>query len=111
MANEKITNIVEEIKTLAYGDHLVIGQIKTCIEHPDSDHLHVLNVDIGNEVLQIVCGASNVRVGLITALATIGAKVGEIEISKADSKVKVYVVPTNEELMIAKDTYEIVKGL
>ena len=45
---------VEEIKTLASGDHLVIGQIKTCEEHPDSDHLHVLNVDVGNEVLQIV---------------------------------------------------------
>ena len=31
---------VEDIKKLAYGDHLVIGQIKTCEEHPDSDHLH-----------------------------------------------------------------------
>ena len=64
---------VEDIKTLASGDNLVIGQIKTCEEHPDSDHLHVLNVDIGNEVLQIVCGAPNVRVGLKVIVALVGA--------------------------------------
>ncbi|MBR3891367.1 MAG: phenylalanine--tRNA ligase subunit beta [Bacilli bacterium] len=69
---------VEEIKTLASGDHLVIGQIKTCEEHPDSDHLHVLNVDVGNEVLQIVCGAPNVRVGLKVIVALPGANLPAI---------------------------------
>lgn len=69
---------VEEIKTLAYGDHLVIGQIKTCIEHPDSDHLHVLTVDVGTEVLQIVCGAPNVRVGLKVIVALPGANLPAI---------------------------------
>mgnify|MGYP002511099958 CR=1 FL=1 len=72
---------VEDIKKLAYGDHLVIGQIKTCEEHPDSDHLHVLNVDVGNEVLQIVCGAPNVRVGLKVIVALPGAILpGDFEI-------------------------------
>ena len=60
---------VEDIKKLAYGDHLVIGQIKTCEEHPDSDHLHVLNVDVGSEVLQIVCGAANVAQDKLVVVA------------------------------------------
>ena len=38
---------VEEIRTLASGTNLVIGEIKTCEKHPDSDHLHILNVDLG----------------------------------------------------------------
>ena len=71
---------VEDIKKLAYGDHLVIGQIKTCEEHPDSDHLHVLNVDVGNEVLQIVCGAPNVRVGLKVIVALPGANLTAIDV-------------------------------
>ena len=42
-------------------DNLVIGYVKECIEHPDSDHLHVCQVDVGTKVIQIVCGAPNVR--------------------------------------------------
>ena len=43
-------------------DNLVIGQVVKCEEHPDSDHLHVCMVDVGeNEFYQIVCGAPNVR--------------------------------------------------
>ena len=70
---------VEDIKTLAYGDHLVIGQIVKCEDHPDSDHLHVLNVNIGNEILQIVCGAPNVRVGLKVIVALPGANLPAIK--------------------------------
>ena len=39
---------VEEIRKLASGTNLVIGEIKTCVAHPDSDHLHILNVDLGH---------------------------------------------------------------
>ena len=60
---------VEDIKTLAYGDHLVIGQIVKCEDHPDSDHLHVCKVDVGSEVLQIVCGAHNVCEGILVVCA------------------------------------------
>ena len=39
-------------------DHLVIGKVISCVDHPDSDHLHLCQVDVGNEELQqIVCGA------------------------------------------------------
>ena len=51
---------VEEYSYLARGTNLVIGQIIDCKNHPDSDHLHVLKVDLGMKygVEQIVCGAS-----------------------------------------------------
>ena len=55
-------------------DHLVIGLVKECIDHPDSDHLHVCQVDIGDKVTQIVCGAPNVRKGLKVIVALVGAE-------------------------------------
>ncbi len=67
---------VEGITRLASGDHLVIGHIISCKAHPDSDHLHVLEVDEGKErgVHQIVCGAPNAREGLKVIVARSGAK-------------------------------------
>jgi phenylalanyl-tRNA synthetase beta chain len=53
---------------------VVIGEIKECVQHPDADKLKVTKVDIGTgELLQIVCGAPNCRVGLKSPIATIGA--------------------------------------
>ena len=55
-------------------DNLVIGKVKSCIDHPDSDHLHLCQVDVGKEELQqIVCGAPNVREGLKVIVALPGA--------------------------------------
>ena len=53
--------------------NLVIGQIKEVTMHPDSDHLHICMVDLGKETKQIVCGASNVKVGLKVIVALPGA--------------------------------------
>src|SRR5574344_844988 len=62
-------------------NNLVIGEVIDCINHPDSDHLHVCKVNIGTEVMQIVCGAPNVRVGLKVIVAKIGAVLpGDFEI-------------------------------
>ena len=55
-------------------DNLVIGKVVSCIDHPDSDHLHLCQVDIGKEELQqIVCGAPNVKEGLKVIVALPGA--------------------------------------
>ena len=62
---------VEEVTSLASGTGLVIGHILECEAHPDSDHLHVLKVDLGDGVKQIVCGAPNARKGLKVIVATI----------------------------------------
>ncbi len=75
---------VEEITKLASGTNLVIGQIIECEEHPNSDHLHVLKVDLGPKYgfEQIVCGAPNARKGLKVIVARVGAILPEIEIKK-----------------------------
>ncbi len=54
-------------------DNLVIGEVIECIDHPDSNHLHVCQVDIGSKITQIVCGASNVRKGIKVIVALPGA--------------------------------------
>ena len=53
--------------------NLVIGEVVECEMHPDSDHLHVCKVNVGNEVLNIVCGAPNVRKGIKVIVALAGA--------------------------------------
>lgn len=61
---------------------VVAAEIKSVENHPDSKKLHLLKVDIGeNDLVDVVCGAPNVRVGMKTAFAKIGAKIGEIEIA------------------------------
>ena len=60
---------------------LTIGKVLECVDHPDSDHLHACKVDVGNEVLSIVCGAPNVRKDIKVIVALAGAKLpGGIEI-------------------------------
>ena len=59
---------------LINATNLVIGEVLECEDHPDSDHLHVCKVDIGKEVLDIVCGAPNVRKGLKVILAKVRCK-------------------------------------
>lgn len=54
---------------------VVVGEIISCEDHPDSDHLHVLKVDAGDEVFDVVCGAPNARVGVKTAFAKVGGEV------------------------------------
>ena len=75
---------VEEISRLASGTNLVIGYVKTCELHPNSDHLHVLKVDLGPKygVNQIVCGAPNARAGLKVIVAREGAQLPEKEIKR-----------------------------
>ena len=75
---------VEEVSTKASGTNLVIGEILECEKHPDSDHLHVLQVNLGEKygVTQIVCGAPNARKGLKVIVARVGAVLPKIEIKK-----------------------------
>ena len=57
----KAGNEYDSCGKLINATKLTIGKIVECEMHPDSDHLHVCKVDIGSEVLQIVCGAPNAR--------------------------------------------------
>ena len=83
---EAMTNVGSEYDSaekLINATNLVIGEIVECEEHPDSDHLHVCKVNVGNEVLQIVCGAPNARVGIKVIVALVGAELpGDFKIKK-----------------------------
>ena len=61
---------------------MVIGQITECEPHPDSDHLHLCKVNIGTEILNIVCGAPNARTGIKVIVALDGAELPEKTIKK-----------------------------
>lgn len=68
------TGSVEEVESIRGGLRgIVIGKVLTCIDHPDSDHLHITTVDLGLEApVQIVCGAPNVAAGQTVVVATVG---------------------------------------
>lgn len=73
---------VEKVIT-KHIDHLVIGEIVECVSHPDSDHLHICQVDIGSTKTQIVCGAPNVKEGIKVIVALPGCILpGDFEIKK-----------------------------
>lgn len=78
----RVGNEYDNCGKLIEANNLVIGEIIECVNHPDSDHLHVCKVNIGNEVLQIVCGAPNARVGIKVIVALVGAVLPEITIKK-----------------------------
>ena len=67
---------VEEVQPVKGGlQGLVIGEVLTCVPHPNSDHMHVCMVNLGEgEPVQIVCGAANVAAGQKVVVATLGCK-------------------------------------
>ena len=82
---EDMTNVGNEYdsaKPLLEVEGLKIGKILECKMHPDSDHLHLCKVDIGSEVLNIVCGAPNAREGIKVIVAVVGAKLPGLTIKK-----------------------------
>jgi phenylalanyl-tRNA synthetase beta chain len=92
---------VEEVTPLGEGmDGIVVARIVECAPHPEADRLQVCTVDAGaGEPLQIVCGAPNARAGLVAPLATVGARVGTLDIRPA----KLRGVDSNGMLCSAKE--------
>lgn len=78
----RVGNEYDSASNLINATKLVIGQITECEPHPDSDHLHLCKVNIGTEVLDIVCGAPNARTGLKVIVALDGAVLPEKTIKK-----------------------------
>ena len=82
---EDMTNASSEYDSagkLINATNLTIGLVEECEKHPDSDHLHVCKVNIGTDILNIVCGAPNVRKGLKVIVALPGAKLPDKTIKK-----------------------------
>jgi len=84
LTNGYITEI-ESYEPLVVATGLVTGHVLTCEDHPNSDHLHVTTVDLGNGLVeQIVCGAANVAAGQYVIVATPGAVLpGNFEIKRS----------------------------
>lgn len=86
------TDGVEKVETIKGGlEGLVVGKVLTCVEHPDSDHLHITTVDLGDGIpTQIVCGAANVAAGQHVVVATVGTKLydGDKEFAIKKSKIR-----------------------
>ncbi len=86
------TGSVEKVETIKGGlQGLVIGEVLTCENHPDSDHLHITTVNLGDgNPVQIVCGAPNVAAGQHVVVATIGTKLydGDKEFLIKKSKIR-----------------------
>lgn len=95
---EKLTSIGLEVDSISEYQSvkgglkgLVVGEVKTCIPHPDSDHMHITTVDVGTgEILTIVCGAPNVATGQKVIVATIGTVLydGDKEFTIKKSKLR-----------------------
>lgn len=86
--------------------NVVAGKVLTCVDHPDSDHLHVCTVDAGTgEVLQIVCGAPNVKEGIIAPIALVGAVLpgGKIKKGKLRGVESCGMICSHDELGITED--------
>ncbi|RDW16289.1 phenylalanine--tRNA ligase subunit beta [Oceanobacillus arenosus] len=84
---EKITKSGIEVDHVTYiaakSTNVVVGYVASCEKHPDADKLNLCQVDVGEETLQIVCGAPNVAKGQKVAVALPGAKLpGDIKIKK-----------------------------
>lgn len=86
------TGGVEEVESIRGGLRgIVVGKVLTCIDHPDSDHLHITTVDLGDgKETQIVCGAPNVAAGQTVVVATVGTTLydGDKEFQIKKSKIR-----------------------
>ena len=84
---QRFTLSTAEVEGIEYKgkdvDNVVVGEIISCEDHPDSDHLHVLKVDAGSEVFDVVCGAPNARAGIKTAFAKVDGNVCGMKIKPA----------------------------
>ena len=81
--SETLTKIgleVEEVVNPAKGlEAFVTAKVEDVQNHPDSDHLHILKVNDGKQVLQVVCGAPNVSLGMVGVLAHVGVMIPELK--------------------------------
>ena len=78
LSTAEVEDIIEKGSDLS---GVVVAKILSVENHPDSKKLHLLKVDKGDEVVDVVCGAPNVREGMKVALATVGGQIGEITIA------------------------------
>jgi phenylalanyl-tRNA synthetase beta chain len=102
---------IENFESIKGGlQGIVVGEVKSCVKHPNADRLHITQVDIGSDkLLQIVCGAPNVAVGQKVLVAPVGATVHptegepfEIKLSKIRGEQSEGMICAEDELSLGK---------
>ena len=108
--------IEEIIDPVAAVKDLIVVHVDECVPHPDSDHLHVLKVNTGKDVLQIVCGAPNAKAGMKGILARPGdfipsfgeklkaGKIRGVESCGMISQVKKFYFPLEQLLLFYRNS-------
>ena len=61
---------------------VIIGKVLKCVKHPNADKLKLCEIDLGNKIEEIICGAPNIKKGLTVPVAIIGSKIGDFKIKK-----------------------------
>ena len=92
---------VEQITTTGTLRGVFVGRVETCVSHPDSDHLSLCTVSTGTETLDVVCGAPNVRAGILAPIAVVGAELAggfKIERRKVRGRVSNGMICSRAEL-------------
>ncbi len=95
-------------KTGEQFDRVVVGYVVSCVDHPNSDHLHICMVDVGEaEPIQIICGAPNVHAGMRVAAALDGARLpgGKIKKGKMRGEVSMGMLCSGPELDVPAGLY------
>ncbi len=95
-------------RTGAQFDNVVVGLVVSCVDHPNSDHLHICMVDVGEaEPIQIICGAPNVRAGMRVAAALDGAQLpgGKIKKGRMRGEVSCGMLCSGPELDVPAGLY------
>lgn len=88
---DKLTHIGLEVEDVANNTKLagfIVAEILEIAPHPDADKLKLCKIDDGNKVLQIVCGAKNVREGMKTVLASLGSTLPESDFTIKPAKIR-----------------------
>ena len=109
--SETLTRIgleVEEVvNPAAHLDGFITAKVETVAMHPDSDHLHILSVNTGNEVLQVVCGAPNVKAGMVGIYAPTGTLIPayneRLKVAKIRGVESMGMMCSEKELMVGED--------
>ena len=79
MAGLEVDEVISEVGFSG----VFVGQVLSVDAHPNADKLHIAQIDLGHQVLQIVCGANNLAKDQLVPVATIGAVLGDFKINKA----------------------------
>ncbi|OEY86375.1 phenylalanine--tRNA ligase subunit beta [Wolbachia pipientis] len=106
----KLTHIGLEVENVSTLEGIVITEVLEVIQHPNANKLKLCRVNSGNKILQVICGANNVRQGMKTVLASVGSRLPGSDLTIKASKIRGVLsegmLCSSSELALTKDDGE-----